>query len=84
MQFCYYCVKHRFKNFSREAIAKRDTDRVIHSAGSTVNRYIGEIGGEKKKKPSEISAERALAEQQAGLNEEMLDEAEKATIGDVS
>jgi hypothetical protein len=77
-------VEHRFKNFSREAIARRDTDRVIHSAGSTVNRYIGEIVGEKKRKPGEISAERALAEQKAGLNEEMLDDAEQAAIGDVS
>jgi membrane-bound metal-dependent hydrolase YbcI (DUF457 family) len=49
-----------------------------------VNRYVGEIGGERKRKPGEISAERVLAEQQAGLNEEMLDDAEEATIGDVT
>ena len=46
----------------------------------TLNKMAGEIGGEKKKKPGEISAEKALAEQQAGLNAEMLDDAEEAEI----
>ena len=67
-----------------KAIARWDTDRVVHSAGSTVNRYIGEIGEEKKRKPGEISAERALGKQQAGLNEEMPDDAEEAAIGNVT
>lgn len=47
----------------------------------TLNKMAGEIGGVKKKKPGEISANRALADQQAGLNEEMLDDEEEAQIG---
>ena len=47
---------------------------------------LAKFGGEKgksKKKPGEISAEKALAEQQAALNEEMLSDAEDMAVGDV-